>query len=172
MRFLMLRRVLLSASVVLGMVGAVNAATLQHSFSFSGVDGVITFGQDTNGFSGTLGALSTSVTSAPEPLAIGSFPKPNLNFFYFNSGVISSADFVADVIRSSGTGDVGFRLNFIFGLGILDASQSVSTSETRWTGTTTFTPLPETAIIPLPATLPLLLAGMGGLALLRLRAGA
>jgi hypothetical protein len=170
----MFRQVLLAAALAVAATGAARAATLDFTFSFTNtgngggtVTGIVRGLQD----NATRAASSVEVTGNTLGFGIGEYVgNPQSNTFTVSRGAITSALFGSIGTLNSAPAVTGSSLGleltdqFSFA-GLRDSTQG--TVVTRDTGLT-FTRVDVTPI-PVPAALPLLLGGLGAMALFRRR---
>ena len=170
-------KTLLAAALFALAGAAAQAATF--TFSFDNEDGAVA-GTVSGTIvlpdgDGTFAATSVSIDAFPSGLGIGAAPVDALrsgfieNTFTVVSGAISDALFFG--LINGGTA-LSLDADFASGSSFLDASYAGNFGATgvRDADSSTLRFSAVGAAIPLPASLPLVLAGLGGLALLRRRA--
>ncbi|MEO0484281.1 MAG: VPLPA-CTERM sorting domain-containing protein [Pseudomonadota bacterium] len=184
----MIRSMIVAAALLVSYVTTASAATYTATFVEKGGNVVLTVGGsvDTTGYS-FLGQSGHGPAGLVDP-SRGSIVT-GAGTFWYNVGATSFSSFGTGVRTdsSSNTGDahaLAFNINEII-LPVGYVSGTALSSTTTWTGetfaslglaagqysstngNTTFDVNVGAAPVPLPASLPLVLAGLGGLALLR-----
>jgi hypothetical protein len=180
-----LKRLSVAVALAMGLSAAANAATV--GFSFAGYTGVLTFDGigDTSANSieiTTPGLFTGSYVVSDDPIQYPPIFYPNS--FGWTNGFITSAAFRAS--KSVAVGSYGVELSVTFRtpsdplspvVGFVDCQSPIAFGQLcpnnsySWIeqGPATFTYAAPPSTVPLPAGLPLLFAGLGGLAIFRKR---
>ena len=153
-----LKSILVAAVLGLSSITSVSAATLDFDYSFSnGTDTVVgkIFGLTDNA---TSSASSVTVTSSPYGAVVFDASDISSNSFFVSGGVITSVNLSTLAINRPGTTDtIGLLLTFSTQSLSINANPVPQSSvHTNWALVTS-----QVSPVPLPASLPLLLAALG-----------
>ncbi len=160
---------LATVALIFGLSTAVSASPINVDFSFSTVKGTFTFNDGIG--DGAADALSFSSDNFGEDSSV--FPSPNsgiaTNTFEWIGNQISSASFGIDYGFTDRVLNFNFTIPSAQGLGFLNCTPFPSPGSCGGTQSISGPIKLDTQVVPVPASLPLLIAGLAGLAMLRMR---